>query len=121
MQEVKADRLPCQEHSPPSALHELQVQHSWAADGVYDRQGFFRYLQHTEVFRHCSEHTEKQNIVMPNTAGECIYAAVRPFPLLRQCVGETLTPLNDDISAALGCNKSVVILVELLLGKPSNM
>lgn len=58
---------------------------------------------------------------MPNAAREQISAAVQLFPLLRQCPRETLSPLNDYTPTAFNYNKGIVTLVELLLGKPSNV
>lgn len=114
LQEVQADCLPCH-----LALPELQVQHSWAAGGASGREGGFRYLHCTVIF---SEHVEKQNSVMPNTARERFYATVQLFPLLGQRPREKkISPLNDRMPIVFDYNKGIVTLGELLLGKPSNM
>lgn len=58
---------------------------------------------------------------MPNIVKEHIYASVQLFSFCPQCQRETLSPLNDYMPTAFCFNKGIVVLVELLLGKPSSM
>lgn len=76
------------------------------------------YLQCTAIFRQCSEHTVKQNTLMPNTAYLCCCSTVPSLSTIPK--GNTLT-FKDCMPIAFNNNKSIVILVELLLWKPSNV